>query len=144
MKARVIRRREKKKKKDDISKEEKVEGILQMLQEKHGRDFTPMQYRIWAEMHAGGYHPSLDEAPANSMFLRAGGATLKRRSTADIAVTQLTPLMASSHSSALSPARIIDNGSTISSSVSFKILDEEYVAEKRYGSSKINCKYNRK
>ena len=58
-----------KKKKNDESKEEEVEETIQTLQDKHGKEFTPMQYRIWAEMHVGGYQPSLDEAPSNSMFL---------------------------------------------------------------------------
>ena len=73
------REKRKKKKKDDTSKEDRVEGMLQTLQEMHSKGFTPMQYRIWSEMHAGGYHPSLDEAPTNSMFLRAGGGTPKRK-----------------------------------------------------------------
>ena len=42
-----------KKKKDDESKEEKVEETIQTLQDKHGKEFTPMQYRIGAEMHVG-------------------------------------------------------------------------------------------
>ena len=47
--------KKKKKKIDDESKEEEDEETIQTLQDKHGREFTPMQYRIWAEMHAGGY-----------------------------------------------------------------------------------------
>ena len=43
--------KDKKKKKDDESKEEKVEESIRTLQDKHGKEFTPMQYRIWAEMH---------------------------------------------------------------------------------------------
>ena len=109
--------KKKKKKKDDESKEEKVEGTIRTLQDKHGKEFTPMQYRIWAEMHVGGYQPSLDEAPSNSMFLRAGGAATKRRTTADIvsqAINQLVPThppnvaVSTSHSS---PAKVIDNRS---------------------------------
>ena len=76
-----------------------------------------MQYCIWAEMHAGGYEPGLDEAPSNSVFLRAGGAAAKRRTTADIvsqAINQLAPVLSPSvavpsfHSS---PAKLIDNRS---------------------------------
>ena len=109
--------KKKKKKKDDESKEEKVEETIHTLQDKHGKEFTPMQYRIWAEMHVGGYQPSLDEAPSNSMFLRAGGAATKRRTTADIvsqAINQLAPALSpgvaplTSHSS---PAKLIDNRS---------------------------------
>ena len=90
-------KKKKRKKKDDgQSKEEKVEETIQTLQGKHGNQFTPMQYRIWAEMHAGGYQPSLDEAPANSMFLRAGGTSTKRKTTADIVsqtINQLAPAL---------------------------------------------------
>ena len=108
--------KKRKKKKDDTSREDKVEEILQKLKENHG---SPMQYRIWAEMHAGGFHPSLEEAPTNSMFLRAGGATPQRRSTADIVsqtITQLTPQVLSTPTStptvsSSSPARMIDNRS---------------------------------
>ena len=110
----------KKKKKDDESKEEKVEAAIETLQDKYGKNFTPMQYRIWAEMHVGGYQPSLDEAPSNSMFLRAGGAAVKRRTTADIvsqAINQLAPTLSpsvttpTSHGSSGSPAKLIDNRS---------------------------------
>ena len=112
----------KKKKKDDESKEEKVEAAIETLQDKYGKNFTPMQYRIWAEMHVGGYQPSLDEAPSNcnSMFLRAGGAAVKRRTTADIvsqAINQLASTLSpsvttpTSHGSSGSPAKLIDNRS---------------------------------
>ena len=110
-------KKKKRKKKDGESKEEKVEETIQALQDKQGKEFTPMQYRIWAEMHVGGYQPSLDEAPSNSMFLRAGGAAIKRRTTADIvsqAINQLAPALSpsvalpTSHSS---PAKLIDNRS---------------------------------
>ena len=44
-------KKKKRKKKDDgQSKEEKVEETVQTLQGKDGNQFTPMQYRIWAEM----------------------------------------------------------------------------------------------
>ena len=70
-------------------------------------------------MHVGGYQPSLDEAPSNSMFLRAGGAAVKR-TTADIvsqAINQLAPTLSPSvttpisHGSSGSPAKLIDNRS---------------------------------
>ena len=44
-----------KKKKDDVSKEEKLYEAMHTLQAKHGKDFTSMRYRIWTEMHTGGY-----------------------------------------------------------------------------------------
>jgi hypothetical protein len=48
------------------------------LKEKHGKDYTAMQYRIWGEMVGGGLHSSLDAAPATSMFVCAGGGTPTR------------------------------------------------------------------
>ena len=62
----------------------------------------------------------VDEAPSNSMFLRAGGAAVKRRTTADIvsqAINQLAPTLSpsvttpTSHGSSGSPAKLIDNRS---------------------------------
>jgi hypothetical protein len=104
-----------------------------------------MQYRIWAEMHVGGYQPSLDEAPSNSIFLRAGGAAVKR-TTVDIvsqAINQLSPALSpcvttpTSHSSG-SPAKLIDNRSKCYKQLGeLKILmqtgiltDEEYSRER--------------
>jgi hypothetical protein len=42
----------KKKKKKDEGRI--VEEAIQTLQDKHGKEFTPMQYCIYAEMHVGG------------------------------------------------------------------------------------------
>lgn len=48
-----------KKRKKTEDKEELVESIIQALKVKHGDSaFTPMQYRIWSEMIAGGVHSS--------------------------------------------------------------------------------------
>ena len=58
--------------------EEKAEETVSSLKEKHCKDFTEMQYRIWGEMVAGGLHSSLDTAPVTSMFVRAGGSTPTR------------------------------------------------------------------
>ena len=45
-----------------------------LLKEKNaGSVYTPMQYRIWGEMIAGGVHSSYEEHPNISMFQRAGG-----------------------------------------------------------------------
>lgn len=60
-----------------------VESIVKKLKDLHRESgYTPMQFRIWAEMHNGGLHPSLDEPPTTSMFTRAGGgqATKKKPS----------------------------------------------------------------
>ena len=47
--------KKRKQKKDDTStKDDKVEEVIHKLQESHGKEFTQMQYRIWAEMHVGG------------------------------------------------------------------------------------------
>ena len=47
----------------------------------HNKAYTPMQYRVWAEMYLGGVHPSLDSAPTSTMFNPAGGGggSVKRR-----------------------------------------------------------------
>ena len=80
--------------------------------------YTPMQYRIWAEMYVGGVHPSLDQAPKSTMFIRAGGgsAPKKRDSVAD-AVSQiavaLSPKVSSNGGDGTSgsPAKVIENRS---------------------------------
>ena len=58
--------------------EEMVEEAVCSLKEKHGKDYTAMQYRMWGEMIGGGLHSSLDTAPVTSMFIRAGGGTPTR------------------------------------------------------------------
>ena len=55
--------KEKKGRRKMICPRKKVGRNLAELQANNGKGFTTMQYRIWAEMHAGGYHPSL---PTNS------------------------------------------------------------------------------
>ena len=41
--------------------------------------YTPMQYRIWAEMQSGGLHDSMTTPPSTSMFVRARvGGQLQR------------------------------------------------------------------
>ena len=117
----------KKKKKND----EAVEPIVQKLKDLHRESgFTPMQFRIWAEMHNGGLHPSLDEPPTTTMFARAGGgqATKKKHTQESVttsdtlsqAITQLAAALSpsvtpsSSHTGrgsmlGTSPAKLIDN-----------------------------------
>ena len=93
----------------------------------HESGYTPMQFRIWAEMHNGGLHPSLDEPPTTSMFTRAGGgqATKKKTSASandplSQAISQLAAALSpsitpsSSHAGrgatlGASPAKLIDN-----------------------------------
>ena len=81
-----------------------VDRSLTTLKEKHG-------YRIWAEIHVGGYHLSIDEAPTTTMFVRAGGTTPKRKTTAD-AVSQAFNKL----SSLLSPTGSVSQPSIVNNS----------------------------
>ena len=50
------RRRSRSRKKDQKrskieEKDENVNATIATLSEKHGNSYTPMQYRVWAEMH---------------------------------------------------------------------------------------------
>ena len=68
-------------------------------------------------MNVGGYHPSTDEAPTTTMFTRAGGATPKRKSTAEVvsqAIGKLSTALSPGTSSptlSQSPAKQIENRS---------------------------------
>ena len=115
-------RRNKKKKKDKDDRENEVDETIKTLKEKHGStSYTAMQYRIWAEMHVGGYHSSSDDPPTTTMFARAGGATPRRKTTAD-AVSQvisqlsstlspklISPAPSTNSNSSPSPAKVIEN-----------------------------------
>ena len=86
-----------------------------------------MQFRIRAEMHNGGLHPSLDEPPTTSMFACAGGGqATKKKPSANTndplsqAISQLAAAISpsitpsSSHAGrgatlGTSPAKLIDN-----------------------------------
>lgn len=46
-----------------------------------------MQYHIWSEMIVGDVHTSLDIAPTNLLFMRAGG-TYPKNSTSTEALTK--------------------------------------------------------
>ena len=52
--------------------DDRVQRIVSKLKEKHGEQYTMMQYRIWAESIHGGVHESRNDPPATSMFCRAG------------------------------------------------------------------------
>lgn len=106
-----------KRKKD---KEVCVQKIVDDLKQRHGEQYTMMQFRIWAVTVNGGMHSSLAEPPSNSMFNRAGGASNsggKKSSDAVItaAVSQitsaLTPKLASLPAKSDSPAKVIENRS---------------------------------
>ena len=107
----------KKKQEEKEEKEERVENIRTSLKEKHGSSFTPMQYRIWAEMIAGGVHCSYDDHPNSSMFLRVGVGTKKKTPSVNVlseAITQLSSALSPkpvATTSSGSPAKIIENRS---------------------------------
>ena len=124
----TVAKPKKKKKKNEGAETEAVESIVKKLKDLHRESgYTPMQFRIWAEMHNGGLHPSLDEPPTTSMFTRAGGgqATKKKPSASandplSQAISQLAAALSpsvtpsSSHASrgaalGASPAKLIDN-----------------------------------
>ncbi len=70
--------RNKKRKKDD-DREDKVGATIKQLKKQHGDcAYTPMQYRVWAEMIVGGVHASTDNSPTSIMFIRAGVGTKKK------------------------------------------------------------------
>lgn len=45
-----------------------VEEIRGQLIEKHGNEYSPLQYRLWSEMVAVGTHTSIDLPPRVPMF----------------------------------------------------------------------------
>ena len=113
----------KKRKKSD-ERQECVEKTMKQLQLMHDKKYTQMQYRVWSEMHVGGVHADLNEAPSTPMFVRAGGVQPKKKSdpVSDVltqAVTQLAsaltpkPLPSRSHAPQVnnSPAKVIENRS---------------------------------
>ena len=88
--------KKKKKKKSDLDDtNQAVVEIVKELRELNS-GYTPMQYKIWAEMVNGGLHTSMEETPTSTMFVRCGnGKTAKKNDTVSQAITQLA--------SALSP-----------------------------------------
>ena len=113
----------KKKRKKGEDKDEKVQTTIDQLTGKHGdKSYTPMQYRVWAEMYLGGVHPSLNNPPTSTMFNRAGGGVSVKRKTGQTSevvsaisdlTSALTPKLipSGSCSSTSSPAKMIDNRS---------------------------------
>ena len=139
-------------KRKNADKDKKVQATIDSLKTKHGvTAFTPMQYRLWAEMYHGGVHPGLDTPPTTTMFVRAGGGTTKKTGhTSNIgevvsqAITQLTSALSpkttlpSAGGSAGSPPKVIENRSKCYKQLSdLKNLhesgvlsEEEYCAER--------------
>ena len=112
----------KKTKKDE--RDSAVKKYIEDLNAAHKEKYTPMQYRIWAEMKSGGLHDSMTTPPATSMFMRAGGTTPKKTAGANDTVSQaicqlasaLTPKVPSSSATVASrvgdsPAKVIENRS---------------------------------
>ena len=104
--------------------EDAIRDSLKELKDKHGHSFTPMQFRIWAEMLAGETHSSVDEPPSTSMLVRAGSAPVQKKDTATQALTVAARAIASAlsppvtgrpSSSGLgsSPAKLIDGWSQL-------------------------------
>ncbi len=128
-----------KKKSAREQRDDKLKQAVETLNEKHGSNYTPMQYHIWSELHANGMHTDLDKPPNNSMFKRAGAntpSTKKKQSDSTSpemaqaltqAATQVSSAIvaaftpqsaavsggprASTSQTGISPAKIIDNRS---------------------------------
>ena len=101
-----------------------MEAVVESLIEKlrhihHDSGYSPMQLRIWAEMHNGGLHPSLEEPPTSSMFVRAGGGQTSKKKMSNTgdslthAITQLASALSPNIAPSSSPAV---RGSTIGTS----------------------------
>ena len=83
-------------------REDRVQSTIDKLKEKHGPEFTPMQFRIWSEMIVGGIHSSIDNPPTSAMFTRAGKGVISSKKKDDSVAEALTHA-ALTISSALSP-----------------------------------------
>ena len=123
-----------KKKSKEEEKDDKIQKTIDDLKAKHGESFTPMQYRIWAEMTVSGLHKSYDSAPTNPIFLRAGGDYPRKKlpsgnDTLTQAITAIasaisprpSPVPASSIQSFGSPSKVIEGRSNYDG---FRTFDE--------------------
>ena len=68
-----------KKKTKEEEKDDRVQKIIEDLQTKYDKTYTPMQYRIWNEMIVGGISKGMEDIPTNPLFLRAGGTYPKKK-----------------------------------------------------------------
>lgn len=109
-----------KKRKKGEDKDKRVQSTIDQLTTKHDKTYTPMQYRVWAEMYLGGVHSSLDTAPTSTMFNRAGGDCSVKRKTGHTSevVTAISNLI-----SALSPRLVPSNSGSITVSSPAKMID---------------------
>ena len=69
----------------------------------HGSNYTPMQYRIWAEMATSGMHCCMDNPPNTTMFTRASSGTQSRKKD-NVLVARVLSDAATTIATALSPA----------------------------------------
>ena len=138
--------KKRKSKATDEKRDSVVEDTVQTLKENHGKSFTAMQYRIWAEMIVGDLHDSIDDPPNTSMFSRAGNSGNKKKlknsltEALTVVATKLSssPSPTRSRTSGGSPARLIDNRSKcykqLNELTALKsngvLTDEEYMCEK--------------
>ena len=142
----------KKKVPDKANKEQKVQQLVDSLKEKHLSDYTPMQFRIWAEMVASGMYCSMDNPPNTTMFTRAGSGTPSRKKdnvpvaralsdAATVIATALSPAVSTSSTHIIasnSPAKVIESRSKLYRQLnelqnlkqSGVLTDEEYCEEK--------------
>ena len=92
-------------------RDDKVQRCVEDLKEKHRQSaYTPIQYRIWAELLIGGVYRSTSEVPTHfTMFIRAGtGGAQKRKGNV---VASVQAASTSTASLGTSPAKLIDNRS---------------------------------
>ena len=127
-----------------------VRKCIEDLNAAHKEKYTPMQYRIWAEMKSGGLHDSMTTPPATSMFVRAGGTTPKKAASVSDPMSQaicqlasaLTPNKSSTSVAGRvgdSPAKVIENRSKCYRQLaelknlveSCLLSEEEYISERQ-------------
>ena len=90
------------KKRARVDNQEKVQEIVDILNNKHGSKYTPLQVRIWAELIASGLHPNSEQPPpSNSMFERAGTGGSSKPNQKDNSVVKVVADAASAITCAL-------------------------------------------
>lgn len=106
------KKKKSKKSKDVDEINEAVDASVKDLKKLHP-GYTPMQYRIWAEMLNGGTHCSMDNPPTSSMFVRCGNGTIsKKKPTSEDSFSKAITQIAS----ALSPQAGTGSGSIVGTS----------------------------
>ena len=66
--ARLPKSKSKKKRTRYEEKAERIEDVVDQLKEKHGNQYTLVQYRIWAETMESGQHSSVENPPTGCFF----------------------------------------------------------------------------